>query len=245
MTDVSDIPSVLTDELRDMLASVSTATITNQLQNRGMRTTFLSGLKPLLPGQSMVGRARTLRYVAHRQDKLRELAGGLNAQRRASETAEPGDVLVIEARDVPDAGTVGDIYAMRAYGLGAVGLITDGALRDTPAIAELGKPVYHRASHGSTWGRHHMPFSNDEPITCAGVYVEPGDIIVGDAEGAVVIPHALVDEVARDCVAQERVEAFAIERVKAGESTVGLFPLSDDRRPEYEAWLAAKEGSDR
>ena len=91
---------------------------------------------------------------------------------------------MIEARDVPDAGTVGDIYALRAFHLGAVGIITDGALRDTEAIAELGKPVYHRASHGSTWGRRHMPFSHDEPITCAGVFVEPGDIIVGDTDGA-------------------------------------------------------------
>jgi regulator of RNase E activity RraA len=242
MTEVADIPNVLTNELRGMLAHVSVATITHQLQNRGMRSTFLSGLRPLLPGQSMVGRARTLRYVAHRQDKLKELAGGMNAQRRASESAEPGDVIIIEARDVPDAGTVGDIYAMRAYELGAVGIITDGALRDTPAIAELGKPVYHRASHGSTWGRHHMPFSNDEPITCAGVYVEPGDIIVGDEEGAVVIPYALAEEVARDCVDQEQVEAFAIERVKAGESTIGLFPLSAERRSEYEAWAAERAG---
>lgn len=243
MTDVSAIPNVLTDELRAMLASVSVATITNQLQNRGMRSTFLSELKPLLPGQSMVGRARTLRYVAHRQDKLAELSGGVNAQRRAAETAQPGDVLIIEARNVPDAGTVGDIYATRAYGLGAVGIVTDGALRDTPAIAALGKPVYHRSSHGSTWSRHHMPFSNDEPITCAGVYVEPGDIIVGDAEGAVVIPHALAQEVARDCIAQELIEAFAIEKVGAGESTIGLFPLAPERKAEFEAWAAARPGS--
>lgn len=238
MTDASDIPNVLTDDLRAKLEGVGVATLTHQLQNRGMRSTFLSGLKPLLPGQRMVGRARTLRYVAHRQDKLREFAGGLNAQRRASETAEPGDVIVIEARNIPDAGTVGDIYAMRAFHLGAVGIITDGALRDTPAIAELGKPVYHQASHGSTWGRHHMPFSNDEPITCAGVYVEPGDIIVGDEEGAVVIPHALAEEVASDAVEQEHKEAFAIERVRAGESVVGLFPLTDERRADFEAWSA-------
>jgi regulator of RNase E activity RraA len=242
MNDVTAIPNVLTDELRDMLSRVSVATITNQLQNRGLRSTFLSDLKPLLVGQSMVGRARTLRYVAHRQDKIKELGGGMNAQRRAAETAEPGDVLVIEARDVPDAGTVGDIYAMRAYHLGAVGIVTDGALRDTPAIAELGRPVYHRSSHASTWGRHHMPFSNDEPITCSGVYVEPGDVIVGDAEGAVVIPHALAEEVARDAVEQELREAFAIERVTAGESSVGVFPLSKDRQAEFEAWAEARKG---
>ena len=123
---------------------------------------------------------------------------------------------MIEARDVPDAGTVGDIYALRAFHLGAVGIITDGALRDTEAIAELGRPVYHRASHGSTWGRRHMPFSHDEPITCAGVFVEPGDVIVGDTDGAVVIPYAIAAEVAADAEAQEHREAFAIERVRAG-----------------------------
>lgn len=240
MTEPSEIPQVLTDEIRDMLATVATATITDQLNRRGMRTTFLSGLKPLLPNQRMVGRCRTLRYVPKREDRLRDLAGGLNPQRRLSETAEPGDVIVIEAREVPDAGTIGDIYASRAFALGAVGVITDGALRDTPAIAALGQPVYHQASHGATWGRHHMPFSCDEPITCAGVYVEPGDIVVGDEEGAVIIPAALAEEVARDCVEQEKAEDFALERVQAGESTVGLFPLSDDRRAEFEAWLAER-----
>jgi 5-oxopent-3-ene-1,2,5-tricarboxylate decarboxylase / 2-hydroxyhepta-2,4-diene-1,7-dioate isomerase len=234
------IPTVLTDELRALLSTVATATITAQLQQRGIRSTFLSGLRPLLPNQRLVGRARTLRYVALREDLLPQYQGGINAQRRAAEATEPGDVLVIEARDVPDAGTVGDIYAMRSYALGGVGVITDGALRDTGAIAALGKPVYHRASHGSTWSRHHMPFSNDEPITCAGVFVVPGDVIVGDDDGAVVIPAALVEEVTRAAAAQEEREAFAIERVEAGESTIGLFPLSPERQPDFEAWRAAR-----
>lgn len=232
-----DIPDVLTDELRAALSTIAVATITHQLQNRRIRSTFLSGLRPLLPHQRLVGRARTLRYVALREDRLGEYSAGQNAQRRITEAVTDGDVIVIEARDVPDAGTVGDIYAMRAYHLGAVGIITDGALRDTAAIADLGRPVYHRSSHGSTWGRQHMPFSHDEPITCAGVFVEPGDVIVGDAEGAVVIPHALVAEVVADALAQESREAFAIERVRAGESPTGLFPLSDARRPDYEEWL--------
>ncbi len=238
--DAPEIPDVLTDELREMLSSVGTATITAQLFRRGLRSTFLSGLKPLLPDQRMVGRARTLRYVAVREDVLNAGGPRLDAQRRASETIDPGDVLIMEAREVPDAGTVGDIYAARAYHRGAVGIVTDGALRDTGGIAALGRPVYHQSSHGSTWRRHHMPYSCDEPITCAGVYVEPGDVVVGDAEGAVVIPHALVDEVARDCMAQEEREAFAAERVQAGESTHGIFPLSDERRADFEAWRATR-----
>jgi regulator of RNase E activity RraA len=226
------------------LRSIATSTLTHQLQQRGIRSTFLSGLKPLHREQRMAGRARTLRYVALREDMSRHYSSpGVNAQVRAVESMKPGEVLVIEARGVPDAATIGDIFATRAFALGAAGIVTDGALRDTPAIAEIGKPVYHLASHGATLGRMHMPFSIDEPITCAGVFVVPGDVVVGDGEGVVVIPAALVDEVIRDALVQEARERFALERVVAGESTVGLFPLSKERMPEFERWLAARQKS--
>lgn len=239
---MTSIPQVLTDELRSQLATVSTATLAHQLQQRGIRGSFLSGLTPLRPQRRMVGRARTLRYVALREDVQRKYAGGDNAQRRAVESAEPGDVLVIEARGVPDAGTIGDIYVTRLLALGAAGVVTDGALRDTPAIAEIDIPVYRQSSHAATYGRHHMPYSVDDAITCAGVFVEPGDVVVGDAEGVVVIPAALVEGVTAAALAQEDVEAFAIERVAAGESTSGLFPLADSRRADYEAWRASRQG---
>lgn len=237
---MTTIPNVLTDELRDRLAAISTATLVHQLQQRGIRSSFLSGLTPLQPGMRMVGRARTLRYVALREDRQRAFVRGDNAQRLAVESAEPGDVLVIEARGVPDAGTIGDIYVTRLQALGAAGVVTDGALRDTPAIADIPIPVYRQSSHAATYGRHHMPYSVDDAITCAGVFVEPGDVVVGDAEGVVIIPAALVEEVTAAAEVQEDVEAFAIERVAAGESTVGLFPLAEDRRPDYEAWRAAR-----
>jgi len=86
-----------------------------------------------------------------------------------------------------------------------------------------------------------MPFSVDEPVTCAGVFVVPGDVIVGDGEGAVVIPLALVADVVRDAFVQEERERFAVERVAAGESTVGLFPLSKERMPEFEQWAADRK----
>ena len=189
----------------------------------------------------MVGRARTLRYVALREDLQREYGAGINAQKRIVEAVKPGDVLVIEARGVPDAATIGDIYATRLFALGGVGIVTDGALRDTPAIAAIGQPVYHLSSHGATLGRQHMPFSTDEPITCAGVFVVPGDVVVGDGEGVVVIPVALVEEVVADALAQEEKENFALERVQAGELTVDLFPLAKERLPEFEAWKAARD----
>ncbi len=233
---------VLTNEHVEALKAIATSTLAHQLQMRGIRSAFFSGLKVMHPELRMVGRARTLRYVALREDLQQHYGGGMNAQRRAVEGLKPGDVLVIEARGVPDAATIGDIFATRAFKLGAAGIVTDGALRDTPAIAELQAPVYHLSSHGATLGRQHMPFSIDEPVTCAGVFVVPGDVIVGDGEGAVVIPGALLDEVVRDASIQEERERFALERVAAGESTVGLFPLSKERMAEFDTWSAARKG---
>lgn len=233
-----NIPSVLTGALRETLSGLSTATLTHQLQKRGVENTFFSGLRPLDSASRMVGRARTLRYVAVRNDCAVKYSGGMNAQRRAVEGIEAGDVLIIEARGIMDAGTIGDIYALRSFVLGAAGIVTDGALRDTPAISGLGKPVYAKSGHAATFMRHHMPFSCDEPVTCAEVFVEPGDVIVGDGEGAVVIPHALAEEIARDGVVQELEEEFASERISAGESVRELFPLSDQMRSEFEAWAA-------
>jgi regulator of RNase E activity RraA len=191
----------------------------------------------------MVGVARTLRYLPMREDLIPTYATRTNAQRDAVESLQPGEVLVISARDVPDAGTIGDIYAMRATTLGAVGVVTDGATRDTPALAAMDIPVYHRAAHGSTYRRHHMPIDQQVPIACAGVTVLPGDVMVGDDEGVVCIPAALVDEVAAEAAEQELAEEWALEQVASGQSTDGTFPITDDRRPEYEAWRAARGGS--
>jgi len=240
MTETTEIARVLNDDLIDALNSISTATLTHQLQMRGIRSTFMGGLRPLHPDKRMVGRARTLRYVALREDLQRQFGAGINAQKRIVESVEPGDILVIEARGVPDAATIGDIFATRLFALGGAGIVTDGGLRDTPAIAAIDGPVYHLSSHGSTYGRQHMPYSTDDSITCAGVFVVPGDVIVGDGEGAVVIPAALVEEVTRDALIQEEKEAFALERVTAGESTVDLFPIAKERMADFEAWQAER-----
>jgi regulator of RNase E activity RraA len=233
-------PVELTDELRKQLNGVSTATLASQLQRRGIRSTFLSGLRPTKTGRRMLGYAHTLRYVPMREDLQSKLGAGLNAQRRAVESMAPEEVLVIEARGEPDAGTIGDIFALRALRRGASGVVTDGALRDTPGIRELDLPVYHRSSHAATLGRLHLPLEHQVPIACAGVTVLPGDIIVGDDEGAIVVPAELAEEVARDAGRQELEEAFALERVDAGESSVGVFPLSNERRAEFETWLSQR-----
>jgi len=233
--------AILTDELRAQFARVSSATLAHQLQRRGIRSTFLSGLKPVRDGQQMIGVAHTLRYVPMREDLQAQLMGGQNAQRRAVESLEPGEVLVIEARGESDAGTIGDIYVRRAMRRGAAGVVTDGALRDTPAIRAMELPVYHRASHAATFGRLHLPLDHQLPIACAGVTVLPGDVVVGDAEGVVVVPAALAAEVAADAVQQELEEEWAAERVEAGESTEGTFPIAKARRPEFDAWRASRK----
>ena len=240
---MTDIPRVLDEQLISSLNSLATATLTYQLQKRGIRSSFLGGLRPMHRQLRMVGRARTLRYVALREDQSAHYnSSKVNAQRRLVESTEPGDVIVIEARGLPDAATIGDIYATRVSSLGGAGIVTDGALRDTPAIESIGIPVYFHASHGATLGRQHMPFSIDEPITCAGVFVAPGDLVVGDGEGVMIIPAALVEEVVHDALAQEEREDFAQERVAAGESTYGLFPeLAKERLPEFNAWRTRRQ----
>ncbi len=231
--------TALPDKLRSQLASVTTATLSSQLQRRGYQNAFLGGLLPLRLNQNMVGVAHTLRYVPARPDLLE--IQGFNAQRVAIESIQPGEVLVIEARQERHAGTIGDIFATRAQQLGCVGVVTDGSLRDTPAIADLELAVYHQASHGATLGRLHTPLDHQVPIACAGVTVLPGDVVVGDNEGAVVIPAALANEVAEDSVAMEQREEFALEKVRQGASPQGYFPLANENRQEFEQWLALQQ----
>ena len=231
-------PVELTDDLRHKLGFVSTATIAGSLHARGIRNAFLGGLKPVKPAQRMLGYARTLRYVPKCPEY--ESRTPVNAQRIAIESVEPDDVLVMEARGEPHAGTIGDIYAMRVKMRGGAGVVTDGALRDTPGIAEIDLPVYHGASHGATFGRHHTALDSQLPIVCAGVTVFPGDIVVGDSEGVAVIPARLAREVADHAYDVELREQWALERVAAGDPVQGAFPLTEDRRQEFEEWLSRR-----
>ena len=168
-----------------------------------------------------------MRYLPVREDVVEADTRDLNAQKAAIESISPGEVLVIDARSEPGAGTIGDILALRAMRRGAAGIVTDGGLRDSPAVGALDIPTYYRAPHASVLGLLHYPSETNVPVSCGGVLVLPGDVIVGDAEGVVVVPAQLAEEVARDATEQELVEQFAFERVDAGESTRGLFPLAD------------------
>ena len=208
------------------------------LRKRGLNTLTLDGLRSTRPERKMAGYARTVRYLPLREDLSATYGGGMNAQKRAIEAIRPGEVLVIEARGESTAGTIGDILALRAQVRGAAGLVTDGAIRDSKALAGLDIPVYHAAVHPAVLGRRHVPWETGVTVACAGVTIQPGDLLVGDADGVVVLPPEIAAEVLAEAREQERQEEFVAERVAAGESIDGLFPLPEARRPEYEAWLA-------
>ena len=234
------------ERARDLLAGlreVSTATLASQLRKRGLNGLTLDGLRSTRPDLRMAGYARTVRYLPLRED-LSVMSAGMNAQKRAIEEIRPGEVLVIEARGDPTAGTIGDILGLRAQVRGAAGIVTDGAIRDSAALARLEIPAYHTAVHPAVLGRRHVPWESDVAVACAGVTIRPGDILVGDADGVVVLPPAIAAEVLADAREQERQEAFITARVARGEPIDGLYPLSDRTRPAYEAWLTGEPGPD-
>jgi regulator of RNase E activity RraA/2-keto-4-pentenoate hydratase/2-oxohepta-3-ene-1,7-dioic acid hydratase in catechol pathway len=229
-------------DLLDALRTVSTATLASQLRKRGLAGLTLDGLRSTRPGTRMAGYARTVRYLPLRED-LTGRSAGLNAQKQAIEEIGPGEVLVIEARGETTAGTIGDILALRAQVRGAAGIVTDGAIRDSAALARLEIPAYHAAVHPAVLGRRHVPWESGVAVACAGVTIEPGDILVGDADGVVVLPPPLAAEVLADAQEQERQEEFIAGRVAQGESIDGLYPLTDRTRPAYQSWLREQEAS--
>jgi regulator of RNase E activity RraA len=227
---------VLTDELRAALASVSTATLSSQLRRRGLNNVSIDGLTSTRPDAKVVGTARTLRFLPNREDLFAERGGGYNAQKRAFDAVGAGEVLVVEARGERGSGTVGDVLALRAQVNGAAGIVTDGGVRDLAVVASLDIPTYHNGAHPAVLGRKHVPWDTDVAIACGGAAVLPGDIIVGDADGLLVIPPALVEEVVADAVEQEHEEDFIAAQVAAGERVDGLFPMNDEWKERYRAW---------
>ncbi len=226
----------LSDEMVKRINSVGTATLSSQLRKRGLNTVSIDGLTPTQPSKRLVGRARTLRFIPGREDLFTSHGGGFNAQKQAFDSLNDGEVLVIDARGERGTGTVGDILALRAQVRGAAGIVTDGGVRDLDAVTALGLPTYHSGAHPAVLGRRHVPWAVDETIACGGTAVQPGDIIVGDADGVLVIPPALLDELLDDAIEQERQEAFIAEQVSNDESVDGLYPMNSEWKERYKKW---------
>ena len=230
--------SVLTPELKAKLESVATATLSSQMRKRGLNNVSIDGLQATRPDRRVVGLARTLRYVPNREDLFKTHGGGFNAQKHAIDSVNEGEILVMEARGEKGTGTVGDILALRAQVRGAAAIITDGGVRDFTAVAGLDMPTYFANPHPAVLGRRHIPWDTDITIACGGATVQPGDIIVADSDGILVIPPALAEELADDCIAQEQEESFIFEMVKQGNSVDGLYPMNKEWQTRYEDWKA-------
>lgn len=225
-------------ETWDLLTLPSTATLTTVLSKHGLWNAFITGAKPLAPHLRMVGQAFTLRYIPAREDLDRdgEFDNLTDPQRLAIERVGPRDVLVIDGRGDERAGTMGNILATRIMVRGAVGIVTDGGLRDSPAIAAMGIAAYARSAHGATNKTVHHPVDFQVPIGCGGVAVFPGDILVGDAEGVVVIPRHLARDVAEQAAAQEHRESFFLKKIEEGASIIGTYPPNETVLAEYEEY---------
>jgi regulator of RNase E activity RraA len=229
---------------RTRLASVSTATITMQLLKRGFRNVAMRGVKPLRLGPArMAGPAFTLRLIPHREDLVtpEALAGKDYPPRVAIDTCPAGAVLVVDARGVADVATAGDILLARLKARGAAGFVSDGGIRDVEEAKAVGLPLFAAGPAAPPSMSFHAAGDLGRPIGCGGVAVVPGDAVVGDADGVVVVPAHLARDVAEAGVEQERLERFIKSRVLKGRPVIGLYPPDAEARAEYEAWVKAGE----
>jgi regulator of RNase E activity RraA len=233
----------INDEMRRKYQAVSTATLTSVLLKRGFRNTFIGGIRLINPNAPrMVGPAYTLRYIPAREDLDQPSAfdGRKHPQRIAIENCPAGHVMVFDSRKDASAASAGGILVTRMYRRGVAGVVTDGGFRDSPDIEKLPFPVYHSRPSAPTNLIKHHALDINAPIGCGDVPVYPGDIVVGDSEGVVVVPQHLAQEVADEAYEQTIFEDFVQERVMAGASTFGLYPPEDDARAEYAAWRTNK-----
>ena len=219
------------------LAGVSTATITMVLLKHGLRNVWLRGARPLAPGQPRrAGRAFTMRFLPAREDLATpaSLASG-RSTRAAIEEMPAGSIVVVDAMGMQDAGVFGDILCARMKVRGVAAIVTDGAMRDVAGVLGTGLPVWCQgvAAPPSVCGLTFVGWQ--EPVACGGVAVFPGDVIVADDDGAVVIPTALVGPVIAAGAEQERLEAWIMAEVARGVPLLGLYPPDAETRNRYEA----------
>lgn len=228
---------------REQLMKVSTATLCTALFKRGLRNQFIQDVRPLNPGlPNMVGEAFTLRYMPAREDlnPINVFLDRNHPQRQAVEQCPEGAVLVIDSRKDARAASAGGILVTRLMKRGAAGVVTDGGFRDSPDIAKLGFAAYHSRPSAPTNLTLHQAIDINVPIGCGDAPVFPGDVIVGDAEGVIVIPAHIADEIAAEATEMTAFEDFVQEKVLEGRSILGLYPPTDEQsRTDFAAWREA------
>ena len=230
----------LSDSTRDKLKRISTATVATCLFKRGLRSQMIQGALPLhRVAESMVGEAVTLRYIPAREDlnTMDVFRDPSHPQRRAVESCPPRRVLVFDSRKDARAASAGAILIGRLKARGVAGVVTDGGFRDSAEIAALGIPAYHQRPSAPTNLTLNHAIDMDVPIACGDAPVFPGDVILGDADGVIVIPAHLAEEIAAEATEMTAYEDFAAEKVAQGRSLVGLYPATDPRSlEEFSAW---------
>ncbi|RVV99878.1 ribonuclease activity regulator RraA [Mesobaculum littorinae] len=230
----------LSDETRDRLRRISTASIATQLYKRGLRNQFIQGVVPVAPkAQRMVGQAFTLRYIPAREDRntLDVFRNADHPQRVAVETCPPGQILVMDARQDASAATAGSILVTRMAVRGCAGIVSDGGFRDAEGIGALEMPAFYAGPSAPTNLTKHEALDINVPIGCGGVAVFPGDVLVGDRDGVMVIPAHLADEIAEVCAGMEAFEDFVLEEVMAGTPIIGLYPCTkEENQKKFEEW---------
>lgn len=238
----------LDDEVFELLSKVSTSTLATQLYRKGIRQPFLVGLAPMGDGfQGFVGEAFTMRFIPSREDidPLDDpYRTGNVLQWEAVEKVGQRQVIVVDSCGDINAASAGDMLITRAMNRGAAGFVTDGALRDGQAIAKLGFPAYAKGITATTRPAFFHVADLQIPIGCAGVAVYPGDILVGDRDGIIVVPRTLATELAAPAAEQEILEQYLHDRVRAGESLWGVYPPDENTMKDYRTWQQAQQNND-
>jgi len=231
---------ILSDATRKKYESVSTATLCTALFKRGLRNQFIQDVRPLSQKpKNMVGQAFTLRYIPAREDlnQLSVFQNPEHPQRAAVEQCPQGSVLVMDSRKDARAASAGSILVSRLMVRGVAGVVTDGGFRDSPEIAELDIPAYHSRPSAPTNLTLHQALDINKPIGCGDVAVWPGDVVVGDREGVIIVPSGIADEIADEAVEMTAFEDFVTEEVLKGRSIIGLYPPTKDQtKDDFAAW---------
>lgn len=235
---------VLSDDARTKFGRISTASIATQLYKRGLRNQFIQGVRPVSKKTgNMVGQAFTLRYIPAREDRnpLEVFRNADHPQRVAVETCPPGQILVMDGRGDASAATAGSILITRMAVRGCAGVVSDGGFRDFDGIGALDMPAYCAGPSAPTNLTKHEALDINVPIACGGVAVFPGDVLVGDGDGVMVIPAHLAEEIAAACAGMEDFETFVLEEVLGGAPIIGLYPCTrDENQQKFDAWLKTK-----
>jgi regulator of RNase E activity RraA len=229
-------PVTVPEAVLAKLKKVAVTTIAGMLAQHGVRNTYLPEVMPRNAHQSFAGTAFTLRTLPTRADVAKAMQGRGNLHRETFKRVGKHEVVVIDARGDLGAGVLGDIYASQIIANGGAALVTDGAIRDLAAMQEVDLPVYARGMNSAAFPERHLAMDQNVPIQCAGVLVMPGDVLVGDPSGVIVVPQALAAEVAEKGYETDMRDSFSRMKVLEGVSVDEVFPLQQSRMAEYEAW---------